>query len=192
MNYLLILLFCIAFSFSKSLIPNQIERSIIFYNSDNYKTSIGLSFQNSNGQTNKYFSGSIWLSDNLAISSSLSNSSINADINLYYNNSLIYIPLIFKTNDISAKFNFGMHRIRFYKNKSYRWYDLSIVSNFNYKKNKIILSWQYITNIKTKHILNLAYEKLLYKKINILIGSKFYTENKKISIQPNLQLVINL
>ena len=192
MNFLLILSFFITFSFSQNIIHDKIERSIFFYNSYDNKTSLGIGCQNSNGQTNKYFSGSIWLSDNLAISSSLSNSSIDSDINLYYNYSMAYIPLIFKTNNISAKFNFGMHRIRFYKNKSSRWYDLSIVSDFNYNKNKIILSWHYFTTIKTKHIINLAYKKLIYKKLNILIESKFYTKNKKISIQPNLQLIINL
>jgi len=165
---------------------------MIFYNADDYKTSIGLRFQNINDHTNKYFSGSIWLSDNLAISSSLSNSSINSDINLYYNNSITYVPLIFPTNNISTKFNFGMHRIRFYQNKSYRWYNLSILSNFDFNKNKIVLSWHYITNIKNKHILTLAYKKLLYKKLNILIESKFYSLNKKIRIQPNLEFIINL
>ncbi len=190
MNFLFLLF--LVFSFSQNPIPNQIEKSIFFYSENDNKVSLGLSLQNSSGQIDEYFTGNIWLSDNLAINSSLSKNSSNSDINLYYNNSITYVPLIFKSNDISANFNFGMHRIRFYKSKSYRWYDLSILSNFKYNNYKIILSWHYLTNIRNKHIINIFYKKLLYKKFNILIGSKFYTYNKKINFQPNLKLIINL
>ena len=81
-------LFFIVFCYSQNSIPNQIEKSIFFFNENDHKVSLGISFQNSNNTIDKYFSGNLWFSDNLAINSSLSSSSNNSDINLYYNNNL--------------------------------------------------------------------------------------------------------
>ena len=190
MNFIFSLLL-IVFSFTQNSIPNQIEKSIFFFNEDDHKVSLGLSFQNLNNQIEKYFIGNVWLSDNLAINSSLSSSLENSDINLYYKNSITYIPSNFKSNNISANINFGMHRMRFYKSKSYRWYDFSILCNFKFNVHKIILAWNYLTHTRNKHIFNLSYKRKIHNNINIIIGSKLFKDNN-IKFQPNLKLMINL
>ena len=173
-------------------IPNQKEKTFSNFILKDSKVSIGLSFYNFDNSIVKNYFTSIWLSDNLSISSSFSSNISDSDVNLYYNHSIAYHPLMFNNNNIDSYFNFSMHRMRFYEGKSYRWYDYGISSNINYNNHKIILSWHYITEINDKYFFNFYYKKLIYNRMNILLGSKLFRENKKFIFQPNIKLIFNL
>ncbi len=189
MNFIFLFLL-LAISSSQNSIPHKIERSIFFFNENDHKTSLMVSFQK-NEQIEKYFSGNIWLSENLAINSSLSSSTKNYDINLYYNTSITYRPSNFKFKYFSGNLNLGMHTIRFYNYRSFKWYDFSFLLNSMLDNHKFYLAWNYYTHVKNKHIFHLAYKRLIYQNINILIGSKIYNESN-IVIQPFLKLMLNL
>ena len=100
MKFVLLLSLFLVISFSQDSIINQIEKSIFFPNNDDHKIALCLSIQNFNNKLEKYISGNIWISDNLAINSSISPNSFNNDFNLYYNTSITYIPLIFKSDNL--------------------------------------------------------------------------------------------
>ena len=184
-------LFFIVFCYSQNSIPNQIEKSIFFFNENDHKVSLGISFQNSNNTIDKYFSGNLWFSDNLAINSSLSSSSNNSDINLYYNSSITYLPSSTIFKNFSTNINIGMHRVRLYKYRSFKWYDFSLLSSFKFNSHKILLAWNYLTHIKNKHLIHFSYKRMINDNVNLIIGSKIY-RNNSIKIQPHFRLMINL
>ena len=189
MKFVLLLSLFLVISFSQDSIINQIEKSIFFPNSDDHKIALCLSIQNFNNKLEKYISGNIWISDNLAINSSISPNSFNNDFNLYYNTSITYIPLIFKSDIFSSNLNFGMHRFRFYKKKSFRWYNFMLSTNFKFKNHNLILSWIYLSNIKKNHFIDISYKNKIYKNLFLFIGSKIYSEIHNLKFQPTIKLL---
>ncbi len=149
-------------------------------------------FQEYDNTIRPYFSGKWWISPNLNVSGAFSPSENENDIQLYFQTSIGYIPqlILFPWTDTS--FNAGIHRIKYFEEKNYRWYHAAFCFTKKLDNQFLSATWIYLFDEWHTHILQMEYYQNILDNFQFNVGFKISTTNSNSNFQPILGLLIHL